>query len=68
MTPLQRGIKKAIEENCKKGMYEDIFSPDFQKEIKEKSEDISKLVTEDEEFMETLNNVIEESIRVMILR
>jgi hypothetical protein len=68
LTPLQRGIKKVIEENCKKGLYAETFSPEFQKEIKLKSEEVAILVTEDEEFVQSLDSSIEEAIRFMILR
>lgn len=68
MTSLERGIKKVIEENCKKGMYRESFSPEFQKIIKSHSAEIALLVLEDEEFIESLNDSIEEAIRVMINR
>jgi N-dimethylarginine dimethylaminohydrolase len=68
MTPLQRGIKKVVEENCKKGLYGEAFSPEFQKEIKQRAEEVAVLVTEDEDFANCLNSAIEEAIRVMILR
>lgn len=68
MTPLQKGIKRIIEENCKKGDYIESFSPEFQKEIKARAEEIAVLVTEDDEFMKSLDLAVEEAIRVMILR
>lgn len=68
MTTLQRGIKKVVEENCKKGLYSESFSPEFQKEIKQRAEEVAILVTEDEEFVNHLNSAIEEAIRVMIIR
>jgi len=68
LTPLQKGIKKIIEENCKKGDYTESFSPEFQKEIKTRAEEIAVLVTEDEDFMKSLDSAVEEAIRVMILR
>ncbi|PLS19552.1 hypothetical protein CVD28_03805 [Bacillus sp. M6-12] len=68
MTPLQRGIKKVVEENCKKGLYAETFSPEFQKEIKQRAEEVAVLVTEDEDFAQHLNSVIEEAIRVMVIR
>lgn len=68
MTPLQRGIKKVVEQNCKKGMYAETFSPEFQKEIKTRAEEVGILVTEDEDFLKCLDSAIEEAIRVMVLR
>lgn len=68
LTPLQKGIKKTIEENCKKGLYTENFSSDFQKEIKKRANEVAVILTEDEEFLDGLNNWIEESIRVMVLR
>ncbi|WCK57082.1 hypothetical protein PP175_28245 (plasmid) [Aneurinibacillus sp. Ricciae_BoGa-3] len=68
MNPLQRAIKKQIEENCKKGVYGEQFNPELQKEIKLKAEELAILTTEDEELMQAIDFAIEESIRVMLIR
>lgn len=68
MTTLQKGIKKVIEENCKEGAYAESFSVDFQEEIKLRADEVAVLVTEDDEFMKSLDSAVEEAIRIMILR
>jgi hypothetical protein len=68
VTLLQKAIKKIIEENCKKGVYAERFSPECQKEIKRWVEKIAILTAEDEEFLEALDFSIEESIRLLLLQ
>lgn len=68
MKILEKVIKKIVEDNCKKNMYLEKFSPEMQVEIKEKSDLIAKITMEDEDLVGIIQNAIEESIRVMILR
>lgn len=65
---LQKSIKKIIDENCEKKMFIDCFGESGESEIAENSTYIAQLTLEDEEFMSKLNEAIEESIRIMMLR
>lgn len=64
----ERAIKKLVVENCDNNSYADKFSPDFQNIIKENSTTIAKITMEDENLKKHLEDSIEESIRIMILR
>lgn len=65
---LERFIKQIVKDNIKTNEYSDKFSVDMQEQIKEKSEIIAKITLEDENLLKVINQSIEESIRIMVLR
>lgn len=60
-------IKKLVEDNCKRNKYILTFSPDYQKVIRANSERIAEVTLGDENLFNTLDEFIEEAIRVFII-
>lgn len=65
---LERFIKQIIKDNVKTNEYLPTFGEEMQEQIKEKSDIIAKITLEDEELIKAINDSIEESIRIMVLR
>lgn len=65
---VERFIKQIIKDKCKSNEYTEKFGEDIQNEIKEKCDVIAKITLEDKDFMNYIEDSIEESIRIMILR
>lgn len=65
---VERFIKQIVKDKCKDNEYMEKFGTDMQNEIKDRCDVIAKITLEDKDFMTHIEDAIEESIRIMILR
>lgn len=65
---LEKTIERMVADNCGKGKYVELFSAETQVYVLQNSKSIAAITMEDPELIKYIEDAIEESIRIAILR